>query len=543
MILSMRPRALGSRLSIAAILTATLLWGCRDAPRSGTTAPSPPTPSVAATATQTEAPAPEGCGAMTESQGPDVLRPMVSSGSSDVVVYANAQVGLAIVDVADPDEPRIMHTSEFVGTPVGVFELSKSDGAAAVVVYAPWDRPTETIIRAVDTTRSSPTLGKTLGELRLSGGPRDAHRIGEIVVVTRDVPNGGGPMTAVTTFMLEQGKLVMRDELRLLGQGSVTGASPQGVAVARQAEVGPDRSLVTWIGVSQRDHGVLQLHGTAAVNGVVPRWRRSADHVVDVTEDSFVRVVACATEACPGNGASAATYSGIDFSEPDQPRLAGFATIARAGDAVFGFDGSRLFVARPAPGEAARNPSTTELAAFRTEGDLEPLGTLNLRGTVASLSVRPRTLDDEVIALGWTGSASAGKRAVLSHVDTRRGPRLIGSTSFGGDWTWSPAYDDERAVSFDPLSTLAALPMTTMRGPRGAAPAVQVFSLEGSGPRALLEREMPAADRLLFVRGRLLAFSSEGVLGVRYPTERRLNPLRRWDDHPSVGEPPALFIR
>ena len=46
--------------------------------------------------------------------------------------------------------------------------------------------------------------------------------------------------------------------------------------------------------------------------------------------------------------------------------------------------------------------------------------------------------------------------------DDARAPKLVGSTTSGGDWTWSHAYDDGRAISFDPASTLAALPITTI---------------------------------------------------------------------------------
>jgi hypothetical protein len=474
---------------------------------------------------------------MTDAEDPDVLR--VSSGSGraraareGLVLYANAQVGLALVDVADPDDPKLVATSPFIGTPIGVFERD----AGAVVVFAPWDRPAETVVRAIELGRRD--AGRTIGEIVLPGAPRDARRVGDAIVVTREVPSEGrarAPLTAVTTFVLDSDGLTKRDEIRLSGWGAVTGGSPHGVAVAREAppELGGERTSVTWIGISPDDLGIERLRGTATFAGVVPRWRRASDHVVDVAEDARVRVVTCATTACPPG--EAATYAAIDFAEPDRPRLASWSMIARAGDGVFNFDGERLFVARP-PLERA---DATELAVFRTSGELAPLGAVRLRGTVASITVRhdPESVRrgsvGDLVVLGWTGSASESRRAIVHQIDARRTPRLIGSTSFGGDWTWSPAYDDDRSISFDPTSTLAALPITTMRGQSGALTAAQVLSLGPTGPRNVMERELTVADRLLFVDGRLLAFSADGVVVVRQPGEPRVQ--KKWDDlRPSV---------
>lgn len=518
-----------------------LLAACRDAPVLDPTPPVEQTwrPSSESLPRMTREKRKAGaCGTLTDAEDADVLRMSISMGegraaSEGLVLYANAQVGLVLVDVADPDDPKLVATSSFTGTPIGVFERDEG----AVVVFAPWDHPAETVVRAVELGRRG--AGRTISEIALPGAPRDARRVGDVIVVTRELPSDGAaerpPLTAVTTFVLDADGLTKRDETRLPGRGAVTGGSPHGVAVVREAppELGVDRTSVTWIGIAPNDLGVQRLHGTATFAGVVPRWRRATDHVVDVAEDARVRVVACATAACPAG--EAATYASIDFSEPDRPRVTSWSMLARAGDGVFNFDGDRLFVARP----PADRTETTDLTIFRTSGDLTRVGALRLRGTVASIAVRHDAefvrygSVGDLVVLGWTGSASAGRRAIVHQIDARRAPRLVGSTSFGGDWTWSPAYDDDRAISFDPTSTLAALPMTTMRGQSGAFAAAQVLSLAPTGPRNVMEREVAVADRLLFVDGRLLAFSAEGVVGVRQPGEHRVN--RMWDDlRPSV---------
>jgi hypothetical protein len=457
------------------------------------------------------------CGTLADVESPEILRVMPANGGGNgLVLYANPQVGLAMVDVTAPDVPKIVGLSEVKGTPLGVFGLR----GAAVLVYQPWDRPDETAVRAVEIAPQG--TGRTIGEVVLPGAPRDARRLGDMIVVTREVASDAKtPTTVVNTFTLDKRGLSLRDEHRLAGRGAVAGGSPYGIAVAREAEpeLGEDRTAVTWLSVVDDTPGSMRVHGTATVSGVVPRWRRATDHTIDVAEDARVRLVACATSACaPGD---AAAYAAIDFAQPDQPRVTSWSLLARAGDGIVNFDGLRLIVARP----AADRSDTTELAFFDTAKELSPVGTIRVRGAIGSVAVRD---GGDVVALGWTGGASSGKRAIVHHIDARQTPKLIGAAAFGGDWTWSPAYDDDRAISFDPASTLAALPMTTTHGSDPARTAAQVLSIGRSGPRNVVEKEVAGADRLLFVEGRLLAFSADGVAVVH--DSGRPSRQRRWDD-------------
>jgi hypothetical protein len=339
--------------------------------------------------------------------------------------------------------------------------------------------------------------GQVVAELSLSGSVRDVRGVGDGVIVTREITGSG---TALSSFVLAGNGLVQRDELRLEGTGAIAGGSPFGVAVARRTSTG---TALSWIEVDNDSLG-LRMAGTTVVSGVVPRWRKS-DHVIDVSEDAEVRLIGCTNDGCtPG---SAASYARVDFAVPSSPRIVATSTIARAAAGVFAFSPDAVLVARP----PADDGDATELAVFRNE---LPSGTLRLEGTVSSLALAERS----VVTIGWTGSAMTGKLARIHHVDIRRAPRLLGSVSFGGDWTWSPAYDDERALSFDPLSTLAALPMTTLYGPSAPASAVQVLALNPA--RAGVSHATGVtADRLLFIDGRLLAFSADGVTVVplRHP--------------------------
>lgn len=473
--------AAGSLLALAA---------CHGRPSAVDAKPSTPASSTNR-ATATAEREPGGCATLVDTEAPDTLR--LSRNRTGLALYASDQAGLALVDVEDADRPSVVALSPMTGTTIGVFQLR----GAAVIVSAPWDRPGVTVVRAVDLWR---TPGRTVGEIELAGEPRDARRVGEVVVVTHDLP-AARPMTALATFSVNAGGLAKRDEVQLAGLGATAGASPRGLAVAR--ETGAAQTAVTWVAIPDDTTGAMRIEGSTTIAGVIPRWRRISDRVLDVTEDDRVRVVACASAECPVGGD--AIYSAIDFATPTAPRVFASAPIPRAADAVIGFQGTRLVVARA----ALDRSDASEIAFFDTEQALALAGAVRVRGFVGSLTVRD---SGDVVALGWTGSAASGKRAIVHLLDARSTrPRLVGSTSFGGDWTWSPAYDDDRAISFDPFSTLGAIPMTTIHGTGDALPAAELIAFDPNGPRAVATENVASVDRLLFVDGRLLAFSADGV--------------------------------
>ncbi len=437
-----------------------------------------------------------GCATLRDTEAGDVIH----ANGAGRVLYAHPEIGLAIVDVSLPDEPKLVGASSFVGSPLGVFER----GEIGLVAFTPWNtEKLQTTIRAVDLAPEKKM--RTLSELTLAGDARDVRRVGDVLVVTRDSTADVDGLTILTTVGFGSDGLKVRDEILLRGRGATIGSSPWGVAVARAAEKGQgiDRSAITYVSIGNDGVGSLRPHGTSVIEGAVLPWRRGGDGIIDVSEDNRVRVVACATTACsPG---TAATFATIDFTNLEAPRTAGWSMIGNAGaDGIFRFAGESLIVARQVPGKSG----VTEIVHFDAERSLYVKGSLRVRGTIAALAVQ----NDSVVALGWTGDASAGKRAIVHRVDARS-MRLVGSASFGDDWTWSPAWDDDRAVSFDPGSMLAAFPVTTVARSGAPISAVQILTLgKVGGPRGvdMIETEA-AAQRLMFIGGRLLAFGNDGV--------------------------------
>lgn len=484
-------------MKLRALVLFGLLAACRQPPPVDSATTTAATVAAAPVALAPAQRQPGECETLFDVETPDTLRLR----DGNVVLYANEQVGLAVVDVSDADRPKMKGVSELVGEPAGVFVLR----GLGVLVATPSSSYGTVTLRAIaiDSVR-------TVNELTLSGRIRDARRVGDFVVVTRTTDDG---MTAVTSFGVSEKGLVKHDEVVLDGRAAVTGASPRGIAVARNGAT--DQVLVTWIAMHP-DTGGFATRGTTSFAGWIPRWRPSRG-VIDVTEDDRARFVTCSSTACDASGTAA--YAAVDFANPSEPRVTSWNLLARAGDGVIGFQGTRLVVARPTTDRS----DASELSFYGTETGLVPIGRVRLRGTVGSIAVRD---SGDVVTIGWTGSASAGKRAILHQIDAKGTPRLVGAATFGGDWTWTRAYDDDRALGFDPRGAVAALPMTTVRGPAGPTNAAQIFSFESDGPKAIGEEPVTLADRLLFVNGRLLAFSPDGVVVLR--REGETGTEHRW---------------
>jgi hypothetical protein len=473
--------------------------------------PAPPAPS--------EDP-PPACGTLRDVETADVLR-----SSDGLVLYANEQTGLAVFDVTSSAEPKLLSTSPFVGSPIAVF----AHKGVAVVAFIDWearfgkDRVPSTVLRAVDL--ADPRAPSKRGDVVLPGIARDVRRIGDVYYVTRDAaarddePEGATLVTSLVATTERGGRLVTRDEIVLPGRAASVAAAPSGITIARPApkRLGPERTAVTWIDVTEEDPGKLHVRGTIAVAGVVSTVRGQVDSVLATDEDRVVRLYACARGCIPLEAAEVAV---IDFAEADRPRQTGAFTIPEGTDAVSRFHGNRLFLAHPLDGGGTR------LSVWRTTSAVSSEGSLRLDGTVAGIVAR----DAHIVTIGWTGTTGAGTKATIHVVDlsTARAPKLRGSVSFGRDWTWSPAYDDERALSFDPGASLAALPTTTLSSAGAYSAGAHVLSFGPSGPRVVSVVESERFhDRLLFAGGRLLGFGAEGVLTLR---DRGPARMRSWHE-------------
>jgi hypothetical protein len=136
-------------------------------------------------------------------------------------------------------------------------------------------------------------------------------------------------------------------------------------------------------------------------------------------------------------------------------------------------------------------------------------------GAVAALTA----VDNRLIAVGTAGSSASGVRVAVYDLDVREAsaPRLRGRATFGSDWTWSIAEDDDRAISFEPRASLVALPFTASSVAGRYEMGAQVVDLAGGRPNVSAVYPSPAwIDRIVFVGDRVVAVGHDGVHVVDY---------------------------
>jgi hypothetical protein len=101
--------------------------------------------------------------------------------------------------------------------------------------------------------------------------------------------------------------------------------------------------------------------------------------------------------------------------------------------------------------------------------------------------------------------------------------------TFGSDWTWSAALDDDNALSFDPASHLVAVPFTAWRhADKRYVTGTQLIELGASGGRPFSTFHAEGlVERAIFLDGQLVTLWPGGVVAVDYAARRRADLIER----------------
>jgi uncharacterized secreted protein with C-terminal beta-propeller domain len=230
---------------------------------------------------------------------------------------------------------------------------------------------------------------------------------------------------------------------------------------------------------------------------------------VSADEGHAVRFLACKTTECRVE--DDALVRVIDFARGAEDIRTALPVRVGAGVPVARFADDHLYVA--------------DNGALRVI-DLHPtprvVGSVPLSGTLSALHPH----GTRVLTVGTVGTPGTGIRVAVHDVDVRVPslPRLRGTATFGHDWTWSRAADDDRAISVDPSRELMALPFSTWRATDGRyATGAQVLAFARGAP--VLRETLPAdghVERVMFVKGRLLAIGGGAVTMLESASEREL---------------------
>lgn len=447
---------------------------------------------------------PLGCATLRDVGVSDIVRV-----EGKTIFYADAAAGLTVVDASEPAHPRVLSVVPFVGTPLALFVR---EGLAWVVYADPDSRSGRdglaTVVRAIDVR--DPRHPRIVGDEVRAGTARDAKLVGGLLYLLRAAKDG----SVVESFGVKGTKLEVLDRADLQGAPAQLAASAAGLAVVTTEE---DHARVAWLDLSMERRGSLLVRRAARLSGGVATWERGDGRIVDADEGQRVRVVTCATRSCTPS--DSATLQIVDFGLNSEARSPSSLRLTdHDGLPTTRFADGVLYVAdTPRPGA-----ESTTLRIVLTDVSVPRFASsLPLRGRITALVPH----DGSLVALGSVGSTDTQLELVVHDIDVRRpaAPRSRWSLVFGSDWTWSIVADDANAMSFDPSSSLVAVPFTAWRhSDKGYVTGAQIVDRAAFG--GLPPAALPVdgwTERAVFMDGYLVTFGPTGVSSIDYASIRQ----------------------
>ncbi|MBC7977948.1 MAG: beta-propeller domain-containing protein, partial [Myxococcales bacterium] len=447
----------------------------------------------------------------------------------DRLYYLNAYRGLMVFDVADPDHPRLLGRSAIFGRPVDMIVRNR----IATVVVGDWMGTLEdgspfrgSIVRGLDAT--DPANIRVLGEAKLGGWVRDDRVVGDVIyAVSEDYgwsygwdarpPTQQGPAVVVSSVSFANGKIEQVDELRFDGFSGVFHVTPNAIMLASNSQ---DRGTsLLYLDISD-PAGEIVKRGSLTVSGSVNGW--GADNGrwnLDFADGKIAHVIG---QNSSFNGGY--VLSTADFTNPAAPVLASELTIANTGwSAAARFDNNRLYLSPQSSywGEF----DTTPFRVFDLTNPKAPrlAGTVTVPGIVWNILPAP---ESRLFALGndYTNNGY-GDSVSLHYLDVTdpASPQLIGTSTFGEGWAWTPAAGTFKAFTMDVAKGLVVLPFSGWDPNGGYNNGLQLIEFTPTSVTTAGSSQTRGwVERGIFVGNRLVSLSDLSLSVVDYAN--RMSP-------------------
>jgi hypothetical protein len=447
--------------------------------------------------------------------------------------YLNGYRGLMVFDVTNPDHPALLGRSPIFGQPV---DMIVRNGVATVVIgdwFGAMDDGTPfhgSIVRGLDAT--DPANIRVIGEAKLGGWVRDDRVVGDVIyAVSEDygwwygwgvadgvavaggaggVSSGAsgsssprGPSVIVSSVSFANHAIAEVDHVQFDGFNGVFNVTPSAIMLASVNQTGKPgdaglagKTSLLYLDISD-PNGAIVTRGSLAVDGQVNGW--GADNGrwnLDFADGKIAHVVG---QAAGYNGSyynNGYVLSTVDFSNPSAPVLASALPIAQTGwSAAARFDTNRLYL-------------SPESGYYDGSGNTPVWNILPAPGS-------------RIFALGNDyRTSSEGQPVSLHYLDVTNpaAPVLLGTSSFGQGWAWTPAAGTFKAFTMDATKGLVVLPFAgwdpTGRGYNNGLQLIEFTpsTVTTAGPaytRGWVERG-------IFVGNRLLSLSDLSIASVDY---------------------------
>jgi len=470
----------------------------------------------------------------------------------DRLYYLNGYRGLMVFDVTDVAKPKLLGRSPIFGQPVemlvrgGVAEVVVADWYGAMSDGSPFHG---SIVRSIDAR--DPANIKILGEARLGGWVRDTRVVGDVLyAVSEDYgwsygwggyygegdgvayPGGyGGTKVVVSAVSFGGGTVKQTGRIDVPGYGGVFNVTANAIMFAHDVtdkSKGYDeptgKTELMYVDISD-PLGSIKQRGTIQVNGRVQGW--GADNGrwnLDFADEKYAHTIGCGNTWCGGAG-STFVLATVDFSNPDAPKLASELPIAGS---------SWMPTARFVEGRMYLSPSAgyyyydgsgsakTPIQIYDTSNPLAPklAGSTDITGAVWLFMPS----GNKLFALGNDyapgGPYYDSSKVSLRYLDVTdpAKPYVIGTSTFGDGWAWTPAAGTFKAFTKDDKQGLVVLPFSGWSNKTYSySNGLQLIEFsETSIKTASTAKTKGWVERGIFVKGKLVSLSDTALSVVDY---------------------------
>ena len=479
----------------------------------------------------------------------------------DRLYYLNSYRGLMVFDITNPDAPALLGRSPIFGDPQ---EMTVQNGICVVVVGDWYGQNTDgspfhgSIVRGLDAT--DPTNITVVGEAKLGGYVQDTRVVGNVLyaviedygweygwydawggyyggggVASPGIAIGGGtssgygyggnatPAVVVASVSFANGVVTPVGLQTFPGTGGVFNVTPNAIMLATDVtgdgtSSNPDpvgQTSLQYVDISDPG-GAIKLRGSIVVNGAVTGWGPDNGRWnLDFADGVTAHALGCGDSYC-GDPSDSYILSTVDFSNPDAPVLESNFPIANLGwSAAALFSGTSLYLS---PSDASFGTgATTPFSIYDLSSPTQPVlaGQTELTGSVW-LYLPDGT---RLFSVGSTNGESSNQVEVqYLDVSNAASPQVIGTTTFGNGWAWTPAATTFKAVTIDDTQGLAVVPFSGWDYDASTyTNGVQLIQYSPTGiTNSATAFSKGWVQRGIFVNGRLFSISDEALAVVNY---------------------------
>ncbi len=451
--------------------------------------------------------------------------------------YLNGYRGLMVFDVRDVDAPRLLGRVPLYGSPV---EMVVRNGVACAIM-SDWYGMDSTgrafhgsVVRAIDARDASNM--RVTSEVALGGWVRDSRVVGDVLYTIAEDWGGYGyyddevTTTASARVVVNSIDFSTPGVLRRAGERSFDGYSgifnvtADAILMAHTVDTTypATRSAIDYVDISD-PHGAIRLRGSVTVDGGIQGWGANNGRFNIDFDGRYVRALAQRNDYTGSSGATYVLHT-LDAQDPDHIAVSSRFEIPTASWAPAArFDRGRMYLSPSGywtPTEAGlpiqiydvSNPAAPRLA-----------GATSVTGNVWNFI----PAGDRLFAIGNEYNATPGpygyydsSRVSVRYLDVSDAahPRVIGTSTFGEGWAWTPASGDFKAFTMDAARNLVVLPFSGWNpAGRGYANGLQLIEFSRDAmSTAGVARTRGWTERGIFVGARLVSLSDLSLSVIDY---------------------------